>query len=756
MNHKWPFLAATAVLSIGTLAGAQTADERKTLSLSVNATNLRQLSTEFQANFDLQESRVLDYLSNNPGQVRSFDKDGSMYFLSRISADGKPVYINSKSMNGPKSNVESGQLIKANQLYSGGSLGVNITGTGMVAGVWDGGLVRDTHELLAGQVTNVAGQVGPLAVTVSGENHMSHVAGTIVGKDIASQPSARGIAFGATAQNYDWANDTAEMAAFAAKGYLVSNHSYGALNDSSVPVWQFGAYDDSSRAFDAVAKNAPHYLPFIAGGNEQQSNGNMSKAGYDLMTGSSAAKNTMTVGALNADKSMSDYSNWGPTDDGRVKPEIVTRGTGINSAQAYDKATPPAACNNCYSGNGSDSSGTSYAAPAAAAGGLLLQQYYKSLNPNYMLSSTLKALMMGTAEDLGNPGPDSKFGWGLLNVEAAANAIKKNGAVGSAAASRGAAILERTTNPPADSTSEESFTVYAKGGVPLIVNMAWTDDEGVEQTAAEGVDPTKSRLVYEFDMVVRGGSPSADAHPWKPPTMANRTANATQATTWFDGNGDVFKQILIASPVADGQYTIVIRKKAGSPAAARTISFVITGLKETAVDTTAKTRMVEYLYPSLGYYFLTSRANEIALLDTVPAFTRTGETISVYVNRAAGTQPITRFYFNKIALNGTRDGHFYTLVDAEVAALTSLNPSNTPAPKLPVSEGIDSYAYLPVVEGVGGSCAAGLTPVYRVFRGNTRFPDDPNHRFTTSTAIYNDFVSKGWDGEGVKFCAPAP
>ena len=107
-------------------------------------------------------------------------------------------------------------------------------------------------------------------------------------------------------------------------------------------------------------------------------------------------------------------------------------------------------------------------------------------------------------------------------------------------------------------------------------------------------------------------------------------------------------------------------------------------------------------------------------------------------------------------MNGSRDGHFYTLVNGEIAALTALNPSNTIVPKFPVSEGIDSYAYLPAVEGVGGSCAAGLTPVYRVFRGPARFPDDANHRFTTSTAIYNDFVSKGWDGEGVKFCVPAP
>jgi hypothetical protein len=166
------------------------------------------------------------------------------------------------------------------------------------------------------------------------------------------------------------------------------------------------------------------------------------------------------------------------------------------------------------------------------------------------------------------------------------------------------------------------------------------------------------------------------------------------------------------------------------------------------------TRMIEFVYPALDYYFLTSRANEIALLDTLPAFVRTGQSFSVFIDRAVGTQPITRFYFNKVALNGTRDGHFYTLVESEISLLLGLNPTNTITPKAPVSEGIDSYAFLPVVEGIGGSCASGLVPVLRVFRGNVRFPDDPNHRFTTSTAIYNEFVAKGWDGEGVKFCVP--
>jgi hypothetical protein len=106
---------------------------------------------------------------------------------------------------------------------------------------------------------------------------------------------------------------------------------------------------------DQVISAATYLQPFVAAGNEQQNSGNPGKRGYDLMTGASAAKNVMTVGAVNADRTMSSYSNWGPTDDGRLKPEIVARGTGINSAQATSDTA--------YSGSADDSSGTSYATP---------------------------------------------------------------------------------------------------------------------------------------------------------------------------------------------------------------------------------------------------------------------------------------------------------------------------------------------------------------------------------------------------------
>jgi Repeat of unknown function (DUF5648) len=164
--------------------------------------------------------------------------------------------------------------------------------------------------------------------------------------------------------------------------------------------------------------------------------------------------------------------------------------------------------------------------------------------------------------------------------------------------------------------------------------------------------------------------------------------------------------------------------------------------------------MIEFYFTALDYYFITSRASEIALLDASSAWRRTGKSFNVYTSQQTGAAGISRYYFDQVAVNNTRGSHFYTLVQGEREALAALNPGNSRTPRLPFNEGIDSYAFAPLVEGVGGRCAAGQIPVYRLFRNGNRFPDNPNHRFTTDTAIYNSFIAQGWDGEGVKFCAP--
>ena len=188
------------------------------------------------------------------------------------------------------------------------------------------------------------------------------------------------------------------------------------------------------------------------------------------------------------------------------------------------------------------------------------------------------------------------------------------------------------------------------------------------------------------------------------------------------------------------------------PTAAQ-INDIAAYIRNPASAATAAT-MVEFHFAALDYYFMTSRPTEIGLLDVTTGWSRTGNVVHV-TNSAArtGVVPLRRYYFDQVAVKNTRGSHFYTLVPAEQASLRALNPRNTMAAGLPFDEGFDAYALPPAVEGVGGSCDSGQTPVYRLFRGQSRFPDNPNHRFTTDITLYNNFIALGWDGEGVTFCA---
>ena len=210
--------------------------------------------------------------------------------------------------------------------------------------------------------------------------------------------------------------------------------------------------------------------------------------------------------------------------------------------------------------------------------------------------------------------------------------------------------------------------------------------------------------------------------------------------------------LLRFAPTVAGAQSKVLTISHNASAAAASVDLAGTGV---ASSSNVKT-MVEYLYAPLNYFFITSRDDDKTALDKIADFQRTGLSFPVYATQVTSSQAISRFYFDQIAVHASRGSHFYTLLDSDKSALIALNPGNAVTPRLPVNEGIDSWAFLPVVSGPGGSCASGLTPVYRLFRGSARFPDDPNHRFTASLSVYDSFVALGWDGEGVNFCVPQP
>lgn len=150
-------------------------------------------------------------------------------------------------------------------------------------------------------------------------------------------------------------------------------------------------------------------------------------------------------------------------------------------------------------------------------------------------------------------------------------------------------------------------------------------------------------------------------------------------------------------------------------------------------------QVVEYFHTGIGHYFMTADADEIAGLDGGAyggVFERTGAIFYARDGPVNHYADVCRFFTVSYAPLGS---HFYT-ADADECAGVKLNPNWQ-------YEKVAFYIRVPVA----GACQPGQTPIYRMF--NNGMTGAPNHRFTTSLDVYNDFVNnRGWAGEGIRFC----
>lgn len=422
---------------------------------------------------------------------------------------------------------------KTTELYSGGSLGLDLDGNSFVIGQWERGNPLSTHEMFVPG----AGQPSRVSVLSSSPNinsHATHVAGTLIGDGIRNNGSVadtvQGMAPAASLQSYSRDTDNADMATFAAAGNLISNHSYGdksgynfvsrngntnfykwygniTLWDNGSPSELFGLYDSKSRTWDSISYLAPFYLIVKSAGNERNDNPNpfidrvkhssedsysifdpnshpggdgIIKSGYDSNRTFGTIKNGLVVGAIDGrpgnNNAIANFTSWGPTDDGRMKPDIVSHGVSVWSAH------------NTINTSYTLKSGTSMATPAVAGTAILLQEYYEDLNGSgmFMRSATLKALLMHTASDLDNDGPDYKTGYGLINAEKAANIIKASNE------NTNARIVENVHNE-----SMYSIGLVSTCQDTTVVTMAYTDPPGIAQTTLDNSTPN---LVNDLDV----------------------------------------------------------------------------------------------------------------------------------------------------------------------------------------------------------------------------------------------------------------
>ena len=526
---------------------------------NVNLKSLDSLRNEFQLEYNARQSEIDAYFSLNPSKKRRF-YEGSVLKEVYSIINGEPMYLRTF-------NDGSAKTIKANRLYSssnGGTLGLNIQGQNMKVGVWDGGIARESHVDFGGRVYTID------ATTT--EDHATHVMGTILAQGTRDS-RLRGIAFQALGFSLDWNNDLGEMTTtLVDRNTLVSNHSYG-LNSDGAPIWNAGAYTSSARSVDALVFTSEFYLPFFAAGNERNNNPqwNPADSGYDLINGKNSAKNVVTVGAVNSVTNytgptsvvMSSFSSWGPTDDGRIKPDVVAKGVNVRSTIASGDT------------DSGIQQGTSMACPAAAGVGLLLQQHYMNLNQDQpMLAATLKGLILHTADEAGfADGPDYQFGWGLINAEKAANVLSSRGQT--------SVVKELILQNNATYTT----TVQVGSTKPLVASISWTDRAPASNTVNNGtIDLQTLMLVNDLDVRITKGSEVY--FPW---TLdpANPSFAATNSSENFRDN---FEKIEIALP-EQGVYTISIKHKRTLVGGNQKFSLIVTG--DSVVETLNNTSFSE-------------------------------------------------------------------------------------------------------------------------------------------------------------------
>ena len=304
----------------------------------------------------------------------------------------------------------------------------NLDGDGVTVMVYDGGYGWSGHPDFGGRHTtrDSSGQ----------SNHATHVAGTIGGDGTDSGGQFRGMAPGVTIESYGFEQEGGLSAGFLytdpgdlEQDYSQAINSYGAvLANNSIgtntapngfPCEWTGDYGITSNLIDSVVRgNLGGDIRIVwANGNERGSSN--CGTSYNSTAPPACAKNHITVGAFNSnDESMTYFSSWGPTDDGRIKPDVSAPGCedggdgGVTSCSANGGYT-----NMC---------GTSMACPTVTGLSALIMQDWRNLYPGEpdMMSSTLKALLSHTAEDKFNAGPDCQYGYGSVRVVNAIDHIR--------------------------------------------------------------------------------------------------------------------------------------------------------------------------------------------------------------------------------------------------------------------------------------------------------------------------------------------
>ncbi len=448
--------------------------------------------------------------------------------------------------------------------YDPGASGfLGYTGAGYAVDVTDRG-IDGTHPALAGRMDAYRSWTGG-SDWVDTQGHGTHVAATALGSgaylpgDAAladgtfagAAPGAQliGQKYNASALNY---TGMAEFAA--ASGATVSVNSWG----DAAPATQSN-YTAASATYDMLTADAfpasglQPLLFVFAAGNEGQ-------AAASILP-PATAKNVLTVGGTGNDQAggtassdIASFSSFGPTDDGRIKPDLVAPGERIASANSTQDAgsgllprPPLGGASYVYL------SGTSQAAPQVAGASVVAAQYLQDVKGIDAAPALLKAVLINGATPLaGYPWPGPAQGWGRMDVRES--------------------LLDYAGHR-VEFVGDGSYTFYStidvyqydvevEPGADLRVTLVWTD--------AAGTPLASKALVNDLDLEVRD--------PTESRIFPGNTINTTTAYSIAGPGGDHTNNVEVVrvKDAEAGVWKIVVRPY-NLPAGAQSFALVVSG-----------------------------------------------------------------------------------------------------------------------------------------------------------------------------------
>jgi hypothetical protein len=470
-------------------------------------------------------------------------------------------------------------------------------GNGLTAAIFDGGGVRASHREFSG----TEGSRVTLKTKQPADQHATHVAGTMIAAGV--EPKSKGMAPRARLVSLDWQNDVQKLSELDG-AVSISNHSYGPLSgwayDRDREIWRwwgdrtlsetedatFGQYTENERRLDELVSLATRarLLPFVAAGNDRGErpmrpgerhlvynivNNDLAwevslatrppdggPLGLDTVTGLCVAKNVVCVGAIHdLDPSdpknfrITDYTAFGPTDDGRVKPDVTANGQYLYSAASADDESYV------------QLPGTSMASPTAAGIGILLTQHFEKRRQRLPLSIELKGILIHSSFDAGEKGPDVKFGWGVVNALAAGHVVAKT---------KEHLIETFDATTTAREWKLPSNGLKTEDGKQIRVTLVW-NDPAPGRAPAGTLDNPASVLQNDLDLELV----DPDGKRYSPYKLSASTPLAAAITS---GPNRVDNVEVIDAPHKPGTWRIVVKAFKLSSGSSQKAAILTTGL----------------------------------------------------------------------------------------------------------------------------------------------------------------------------------